>query len=264
MLNYIQADLYRLFHKKSNYIFYGVLYAAFIALVTLTYTAFEQGEGFTNGFVELAGVLLTQLFPLIFGVQAFSTVFLNDVSANGYQNIFSSGLSKVEFVLSKLMIMFTYMLITFLSGIVVYLGFYGVLLLLEGGEIYYEGFQKVAVMTLNVFLGLIGYAMVASVVAFFTQNTTITLITFVALISNMVLTILNLAGLATDKLEFLREYTLSHHLSQSNDTLVSQLIVPDSGFSIPFETWGVILIYIVVASVLGILVLNKVEIKEGK
>ncbi|WP_208559975.1 hypothetical protein [Marinilactibacillus kalidii] len=261
MFNYIKADLYRLMHKKSNYIYYGVLFAAFVLFTIFTMTNFSEGSGYSDGFLQAGIILLSQAFPLLFGIQAYSVVYLNDVSSSSYQNIFSSGLSKVEFVIGKLIVFITYMFTTFLAGAIVYLALYLFVMSSENADFNIEAFKTLATVGGSVFLGMIGYAGLANLVAYVTQNTTMSLITFGVLISNISLTALDLISLVTDKLEFLRKWTMSYYLSDSNNTLLFGSV---NEVGMPFKTWGIIGIYILVTAIAGIVLLRKIEIKEGK
>lgn len=264
MFNYIKADLYRLFHKKSNYIFYGIVFALFIAVVIIARTNVEEGMDFAEGYLQLGIILLTQFFPLVFGLQAYITVFTNDLSANTYQNIFTNGLSKIEFVIGKTITMMIYLLTTFLTGAVVYSIIYGILLMIEGGSIEFESFQHLAVSAVTIYLGMLAYAALANILAYATQNSTISVITMGALISAIVLTIFGIVSLFTDKIEFLEEYTLSYHMNEATNGMMPTILGGEASYSPSFQTWGVALIYLVVASIIGIFILKKVEIKEGK
>lgn len=264
MFNYIKADLYRLFHKKSNYIFYGVVFALFIAVVIITRTSVEEGVPFAEGYLQLGIILLTQFFPLVFGLQAYITVFTNDLSANTYQNIFTNGLSKVEFVIGKTITMMIYLLTTFLTGAIVYSIVYGILLMIEGGSIHFESFQNLAIVSTTIFLGMLGYAAIANLIAYFTQNSTIAVITMGALVSGVILQLLNLVSLFTDKIDFLSKLTLSYYMDEATNGMMPTILGGDASYSASFLAWGVALIYLVVASIIGIVILKKVEIKEGK
>ncbi|WP_413526772.1 ABC transporter permease [Marinilactibacillus psychrotolerans] len=265
MFNFIQADLFRLFHKKSNYFYYGVLYALFFILAIFLYSTFaENGENFTDGYMQMGLFLLAQTFPIFFGLQAYSTVYLNELSSNSYQNIFSSGLSKVEFVIGKFIVMVTYLCATFLSGAVAYLVPYGVMTVIEGTTFDTTGFINLVNTSLTIFLGMIAYASLANIIAYFSQNNTIAIITFGALISTVSLTILNMVSLVTDKFEFLREFTLSYYIQKANNTVSLTLLEQTEKIDVPYEAWGVALIYLFIASLIGIIILNKIEIKEGK
>ncbi|API89674.1 hypothetical protein BKP56_10570 [Marinilactibacillus sp. 15R] len=264
MFNYIKADLYRLFHKKSNYIFYSIVFTLFIAVVIIARTSVEGELSFAEGYLQLGIILLTQFFPLVFGLQAYVAVFTNDLSANTYQNIFTNGISKVEFVIGKAITMIIYLLTTFLSGAVLYSLIYVILLMTEDGPIDFESFGNLAVVSITIFLGMLGYAAVANILAYFSQNSTISIITMGALVSGVILQLFNLVSLFTDKIEFLREYTLSYHMNEASNQMMGSIIGGETAYSASFQAWGVALIYLVIASIIGIIVLNKIETKEGK
>lgn len=264
MFNYIKADLYRLFHKKSNFVFYGVVFALFIAVVIIARTSVEGTTPFAKGYLQLGIILLTQFFPLVFGIQAYVAVYTNDLSANTYQNIFTNGLSKVEFIIGKVITMIVYLLTTFLSGAILYSIMYVILLMIEGGSFDFESFKNLAIVSVTIFLGILGYSTVANILAYFTQNSTISVISMGVLVSGVILQIFNLISLFTDKIEFLREYTLSYHMNEATNGMMPTILGGEASYSASFLAWGVALIYLIVASVIGVVILNKIEIKEGK
>lgn len=264
MFNFIQADLYRLAHKKSNYAFYGILFSLFVVAVILLQTSSPESEGISNAYIELGVFLLSQAFPLFFGLQAYSTVYINDISSSSHQNIFSSGLSKTEFVIGKFITFVIYLFTTFLIGAIVFFALFFFLTLSTGAQFDTGNLSNLAVVGVTIFLGMIGYAAVANMVSFISQNTTVSLITFGVLISNISLTALDLISLATDKLEFLRKLTLSYYINHTNQSVIAGFLPEMPSNAEPLVTWGVTVLYIVVASIVGILILSRIEIKEGK
>lgn len=273
MLQYVKADLYRLRHKTANYFFWGGIYALFIVLITLSFSAFTstEGAGFTEGYFQMGILALSQLGILLIGGHCYYVVFLDDLSAKNYPNVFSTGLTKVQFVFGKMIIFIIQLIVVFLASAVVFFGYYGVMALFVSSFTFdQELFYLLTNTAITVFLGCIGYGAIGSLVAFWKQNSTLSTVFIFLLMMGMFTQIINLLAMVEELsfLETIGNYTLSSYLSNTFQVMVLQLGMPEHLESLSFmeifgETWIISIIYMIVSLILSIVVLRKVEIKEN-
>ncbi len=269
MINYIKADLFRVYHKKSNYVFWSVIVGLFILIVSLTvsqmmgsnYEVADLGRFIT----ETVKFSLLQMGILIFGGQAYYTVYLDDLSASNYPNLFSTGISKLQFVLAKIIVLTTYLVSLFIAGSLAFFAVAGVLTLFLGNihlpmsEIVLIG--KICAMIL---LGALGYTALANLITFWSQKANLSTVFFflliISLINQMAKMISTIPGL--DFLEKWLESTLSSSLGEVSVNAITGAPLANLTQSIN-HVWLTALIYVLIFSSLSVLLLQKVEIKES-
>lgn len=273
MLQYIKADLFRLRHKRANYIFWASIYAIFILFTVLGFSTFDSsGEmGFAEPYFQTGIFSLTQFGVLIIGVHSYYTVFLDDVSSKNYPNIFSTGLTKAQFMVAKMITLFIQLLVVFLASALVFFGFYGILALFANSIGFNSELLYFVFMTaITVLLAIMGYAAIGSIITFWSQNSTLSAFFIVILSTRTISQIIGLIA-SIDALSFLQniqEYTLSSYISSTLNSITTRITFLEEAQEMSFmsvfgETWLVSLLYMMIASILCILLLKKIEIKEN-
>ncbi len=104
MLNYLKCEIYRIFTKKSFYLYYFLL-IVFSSLV-IGKEVIVRGIGGSS----LEGALLvfnslSAFSILFFGINIYLIVYGDDLSNKTLPQVVSTGLSKIELVISKLFVL---------------------------------------------------------------------------------------------------------------------------------------------------------------
>ena len=242
MFNYINAELSRLFHKKSAYIYYCVLIVLFLFLVL-----FVAGPGEKEDIIYLAMIILSNLAIIFIGSQVFLAVYADDLAANSLVNVFSSGLSKIEFVVGKLIVTVIYSICWYLVLALVYFGVY----LLAEGPFSVEALVELLPFGYFSLLAQLAFTAVASVVNYFFQKSTISTVVFILLGMGFVGGIVTLLGTQIELFQTIYDYLISTQLGialfgENANTVQASLIM---------------VAYIVVSSVIAVVLLEKRDIK---
>ena len=242
MFNYINAELSRLLKKKSAYIYYSVL-SAFFLFITL----FVTNELAKNDVVHV-GMLILSSFTIIFiGTQVFLAVYADDLAANSLVNIFSTGLSKIEFVVSKLIVSVIYSICWHLVLALVYLAVY----LLAQGPFDFETLVELLPFVYFSLLAQLAFTAVASIVNYFFQKSTISTVIFILLGMGFISGIVTLLATQIEVFETIYDYLISTQLNialfgeNANTSQASLIMVA----------------YIIVSSGIAVLLLEKRDIK---
>lgn len=269
MLQYIKADLYRLRNKTSNYIFWGIIYALFIASAVAFATS-NSSIGLTERYFTTVIISLSGFGILLIGGHCYYTVFLDDVSSKNYPNLFSTGITKIQFVSAKIVTFIIQLIGVFLTSGVVFFGFYGMLaLFVDSVGFDLDLFYLLLNTAMTVFLGSLGYAAIGSLVVFWKQNSTLSTMVIFFLMTGMFNQIINLLAMI-EQLSFLEtvaEYTLSSYINNTSQ-LVMQISMTELPGSFTFmemfgETWLASIVYLLVGLIISVIILRKVEIKEN-
>ncbi|AMC92585.1 hypothetical protein AOC36_00820 [Erysipelothrix larvae] len=172
MIQTIHAELYRLSHKRSTKIYYGVWIGLFL-FVTVVLSTFESGEQ-----ILLEGINALQFVSLIISAHAFSAVYCDDFKANTLGNLVSTGKSHATVVSSKLIVM------TLFTGFVALIHgfiFIGIYLLFGGRFSPYD--MKLLQMLVRIggytFASIIGFSAITSVVVYRFKNTALSIVGYI-------------------------------------------------------------------------------------
>ncbi|WP_461246820.1 hypothetical protein [Treponema sp. R6D11] len=185
MLNYIKADLYRIFSKKSLYI----VFASFLALFLIA--IYVQSGSMTNGRVSTLEDYIFMFLNIILGIYLFNTIYNDDLNARSLPSLIGFGIKRSVIIISKFIIA---IIISAVLYFLVSLCFYFVISLM-GFAVNIVGLAQIVLASLFKLLALFS---VASVVVYGTQKASVSIVAFVLLItgfvSQMLLLILNQMG----------------------------------------------------------------------
>jgi ABC-type transport system involved in multi-copper enzyme maturation permease subunit len=98
MLSYFGGEVYRLFHKRSMYIYFGVLALGYLLLTFFRAHTFGYGSVLTD-----AENLYLYLPPLVGGF-LFAAVFTDDLNSKNITTLVGFGLSKAAIVVAKFLL----------------------------------------------------------------------------------------------------------------------------------------------------------------
>lgn len=178
MLNYISADLKRIFKKTS----FLIVFAVFLLLLFLQ-AYIRKGEGYTGeayveGCLQLAG-----FFPLIVGIAVFLSIYGDDLKAKSMQVAIGRGMSRNGVVVTKLIE------VILLAGIMSIVTAFAMKLIPVILGIQLSGGSTVLIITVMLTEGLriIGYICLALPAIYYAQNATPGLIIYILLSSKLIL-----------------------------------------------------------------------------
>lgn len=189
MYNYIKSELYRLSHKKSSYIYFFTIFFLFSLLMLIS------GGTDLTGFVEGIYIIVQGMLVFFFGIQVYISVFMDEISSKSITGIISSGLSRTKLILSKFIVSIIYLVFIYLISAIYYLIL---------ATIFNGGINSVLFETSKILLPYVGFSFmqimtflsIGSVLAYYTQKSTLSTTMFVLLITGLTAQILALIGLA--------------------------------------------------------------------
>ena len=98
MINYIKAELYRLFRKKSLYIYYSVLAVLFLIVTYMMDDVLtpQNAVDYTQG--------ILRFIPVLFGGFIFAAVYIDDLTAKSLPQAIGFGINKTAILFSKIIV----------------------------------------------------------------------------------------------------------------------------------------------------------------
>jgi ABC-type transport system involved in multi-copper enzyme maturation permease subunit len=106
MLNYLKAEFYRVFRKRSMYIYFGALAAAYAIVAVAAYAIATVTQSYM---IEADAILVDaqvafSLLPVFVGGYLFAGLYTDDLGSKNLSALIGFGLSKAAIVLSKLIL----------------------------------------------------------------------------------------------------------------------------------------------------------------
>lgn len=248
MLNYIFAEFYRITHKKTTYLYFGLLFLAYGVLclaVKLT------GNGFNfNEYVNFSVVMLGAFFIFFVGIPVLLTLYIDDLSSRTFGNIIGSGLSRVSLVLAKLIVAIVFLFAVFVvSG----LAFVAFSFLFFGQTISGDMVKTIVSLAIAVYLQILAMISISSVLVYWTQKGALVTTSFVILASGMIPGIISLLS-PLNKI-FIDIYNLLLSVK------VSAFLNAGGVRSVPSALILTALVYVVITTVCSITIVARNEIK---
>ncbi len=218
MLNYVSGELYRVFHKKSLYIYYGILFVLFAAMLFLlsNYNTWSL-----KGLVDIAAVVVANMLIFFVGVQAFLSIYVDDLSGSTLSNIVSSGTSRFVLILSKLVISFIYTAV-----VMVACGLYFLLIGLIVNRGFSADFLETVKPLLNLgllsYLYIVSFMSVSSIVVYAIQKAALATTTFIILASGLISSIFLMLASLSPILDFMQKHLLSTQIQTAFSQMMTQ------------------------------------------
>jgi ABC-type transport system involved in multi-copper enzyme maturation permease subunit len=240
MFNYIKVDLYRIFAKRSMYIFFGVLTIIYILIF------FAQGKiGAERIFSEISMNIL--LVSLLGGGYLFHTIYNDDLSAKTLPALIGFGMKRTTIIISKIII---YIIMTILMYLGAFIIFYLTFVVL-GFEMTHEMLNGLFMLLFINLLQLLAFGSITSVVVYGTQRSTMSIVVFVLLVTSFISGMFNMilgSGLVRKVFGDLREYMI--------EPIVTRLVA-----NVNLETILPYLIYVLIFIALSIFAFRKKELE---
>jgi len=171
MVSYFLAEVYRLLHKKSTYIYFGILAFAY---VLLTYV---RSGGFDANSVVSEASMFFVFMPALVGGFLFAAIYTDDLNSKNLITLVGFGLSKVKIVITKLFLMALFCAVVFALLYVLHCAIYALL----GWELTGSTLMTLGVLLLKYLLATIAFSALSGVVVYGTQRTTFSIVLFILL-----------------------------------------------------------------------------------
>ncbi|MCL2672226.1 MAG: hypothetical protein FWF10_09375 [Clostridiales bacterium] len=241
MRKLLRGELYRLLHKKSLYICFGVLIAAYSLL------AFIRSGGFGEESVVSDAINFFNFLPALVGGFLFSAIYTDDLNSKNLIVLVGYGIRKTKIVVAKFILLL-------LSGGLVF----GLMPLLHAAVYAALGcaatpgqLGMVYIVAYKYLLLTMAYATLSGIVAYGLQRTTFAIVAYILLAFNIV------GGLVAAAGNMLLINLQPHLLSGVTD----RIIVAMAGGGFPVLPVIEYAAYILVAAVLSAVVFHKKEME---
>lgn len=248
MINYINADLYRIGKKK------GLLISllAYISLLLVVFFILNSPSFDENKYLSRV-VIFLGFFPLFIGIPMYFSVYYDDLKSNAMQIAIGFGLLRRNIIISKLIVItiLTLLSIALLTPIILLLP--NALGLSLSGEQISEVISTLCVVSITI----IGYMSICSLIVYWSQNEASGLILYVLLSAGtikLILTVILNQQIIVDNFGNLNQYVFSSTVTQ-----VQQSILAHSDINFVYVL--VILAYIILPTVLAVLAFRKKELE---
>lgn len=238
MTNYIKAELFRIRNKKNIFKYFVIMFIMYILTVVVRSRSIE---------VVSEGQNIIGLFSLFIGGVIFSTVYNDDLSNKTIPQAIGFGNHRRNIVLSKAIVVTITTSIIYLLGFIVFNTVFFAI-----GKNSFSDVSKLLNTLGYQLVVTIGFSFLSSIVVFYTQKSTFSIVSYVMLASGVVKQLVFL--IATR--EFIKNlfgdiirFTLSGATSNIFTTTPK------------FSYLGVILIYAVLSLAISTILFNKKELE---
>lgn len=232
MFNYIRSELYRISHKKSFYLFYGILTLGFLGVMAISQITDFRGESL----VQFAYLLISMSIVIV-GTQVFITVYNDEISAHTLASIIGQGISRTVIILSKIIVMFITTLVAYIwLGLV----FFAMYLVINKGfpATDFSYLSKILVLGMIAVLVVVGFASITSIVTYGFQKTSISVTFMVLVMTNFfdsMLSLLSSIGVIHDLFGDLSRFTfMTAQANLTNGILVNTI---NTGAVLQMAAW---------------------------
>ena len=176
MLKLITAEIYRLLHRKTFFIYLILLAVAYLLIAFIRSGGFDE-----NSILEDALIFFNFLPPVVGGI-LFAAIYNDDLNAKNLITLVGYGTSRTSIVLSRLLLM------TLVSSIVFTLA--PLMLFLTHAALGWtataSNMSTIYALAFKYLLLTLGYATISGIVVYGTQRTTTAMVTFVLCSLNII------------------------------------------------------------------------------
>jgi len=244
MLKLIRGEIYRLLHKKSMYIYFGVVAAGYFLI------AFVRSGGFGEESLVKDAINLFVAFPVLAGGFFFTAIYTDDLNSKNLITLVGYGISKAKIMLAKF-------LLIIMSGAAFFcllpLFHYAVYAAL-GCVATASQLVMIFAVSLKFLLMTLAFSALSSIVVFGLQRTTFAVVTYLLLAFSVV-------GTLITAISNVLELNLASHLASGiTDRILAGIISGGSLASLALPVAEYIA-YVGIASVLSAVAFYKKEME---
>ena len=241
MSKLIHGEMYRLFHKKSIYIY-------FIALALgYGFLAFVRSGGFTETSVVSDALNFFSFFPALVGGILFSAIYTDDLQSKNLITLVGFGIHKTTIVVAKLIMMAIFSTVIYAVAPLIHMGVYAML----GQAVTMSTVGMIYAVSLKYLLTTLGFAALSAIVVYGLQRSTFAIVLYILLAFNVV------SGLVGMFLNMFAPSLTAYLMSGITDRVFTDTIAG----TIPATGGLEYIVYIAVAVTLSILAFHKKEME---
>ena len=241
MLRLIRGEIYRLFCKKSLFIYFGALTLGYLAL------AFIRSGGFTPESVIDDALSLFILLPALVGGFLFAAIYTDDLNSKNLISLVGSRASRATIIFAKFVLMALFSVVAFGLAPLLHLGIYALF-----GQVATAGMAKMLFATaFKYLLASLAYAALSGIVVYGLQRTTFAIVTYLLLAFGVV------SGLVSVALNMFAPSLIQHLITGITDRILLTLV---SGGSLVFPLIEYT-VYVVIAVAVSLVVFSRREME---
>jgi ABC-type transport system involved in multi-copper enzyme maturation permease subunit len=189
MLKLIQGEIYRVLHKKSMYVYFGVLAIAYILL------AFIRSGGFSETAIVKDAITFFSFCPALVGGFLFAAIYSDDLNSKNLITLVGFGIGKTKIVLAKFMLAILFGMVCF--GIMPL--FHSAVYALFGYTATASQIAMLYAVSLKFLLMTLAYCTLSSIVVYGLQRATFAVVAYIlfsfSVISTLLIAVINILGL---------------------------------------------------------------------
>lgn len=241
MFKLICGELYRVLHKKSLYVYLGILAFGYVLL------GIVRSGGFNDNSIVGDASDLFYLTPALVGGFLFSANYTDDLNAKNLITLVGYGMGKSKIVIAKI-ILATFFVTAFFGLLplfhsTIYMGF--------GYKVTTAQLAAVYVVSVKYLLTTLAYIGISSIMVYGMQRPTFSIVSYILLAFGV---IGNLLAMGVHTLNL----NISDHLISG---ITNQIMAGMLGDGVPLLPIIEYASYIIISSVLAIIIFNKKEME---
>jgi len=241
MFSYLLGEIYRLIHKKSMYLYFGAIAAAYLLII------FFRSGGFSASSVVDDAISTFMFLPVLVGGFFFAAVYTDDLNSKNLTSLVGFGMSKAVIVIVKLLVMVLFCAVVFAFIPLLHCIAYNLL----GWAPDTSTWIMVYLISLKFFLMSIGFSTLSGILVYGLQRPTLSIILYVILAFGIV------GGLLTTALNSFAPSLAGYLMAGITDRIMSGALSGGS-LLVPFVAY---IIYVAIAAALSILAFYKKEME---
>jgi hypothetical protein len=248
MLDYLRAELYRLLHKKSFYIYFAAIALGYAALSFIRSSSLGPGS-FTDDAVNFS-----QWLPLLVGGFLFAAVYTDELGSRSLGAMVGYGLGKTRIICAKTL----FMMIAAAVVLAVVPVMMAAVLAAFGAAPQADSLLAAYALMFKSWMVIVAYSAVASVVSFASQRTTFAIVAYLFLSVGIVSGLVG-AALDSEAVVAVMPGLSSHMASFIGLRASTALMAGDmAGFAVPLVEW---IVYVGLATFVATVVFKKREME---
>jgi len=241
MLKLIRGEIYRLLHKKSIYIYFGVLAVGYFL------AAFVRSGGFNDETVVKDAMNFFQFLPALAGGFLFSAIYTDDLNSKNLITLVGYGINKTKIVTAKFILMLLFGSAVFGLMPLFHYAVYAIL----GCNVTMDQMTVIYAVSLKFLLMTLAFAALSSIAAYGVQRTTFAIVSYILLAFGVV-------GALIAAVSNVLELNIAEHIISGITDRILAGIITDGSLTLPIiEYVG----YILTAAVFSVIAFHRKEME---
>lgn len=205
----IKAELRRLMHKKKDWMYFGILYTLFLALIFFL----KQKQNIdASAYMTIGQEILSMFFVLVIGSRIFTSVYVDDIASRKYTMILSHRKKTYQYLFEKTLISLLYTVIILFVSWLFYTSIFMVLYR-QDVKVYTSQIKRLFEIARDKTVLSLVYMNLAAVMGYYFKKASSAKGTYIILAMNFVGLVMNVASLFSEKISKISEYMLSQYLT---------------------------------------------------